>query len=57
MLLDEWYVSELSLADMAPGLAAAVEEELRRAAAAMGRDVEFNSFLWSTTRVRGAGVS
>ncbi len=54
-LLEEWYVDEMSLADIAPGLAAAVEEELRHAASAMGRDVEFHSYE-DSSEISGADI-
>jgi len=44
LLLNEWYVSELSLVDVAPNLAKAVAEDFRHASVALRRDVEIEGY-------------
>ncbi len=54
-LLNEWYVDALSLVDIAPGVAWASAEELKHAAAAMGRDLEIRHYE-NCAGVEGADI-
>lgn len=43
-LLHEWYIEELSLVDIIPGVASSTEKEMRHVAASLGRYVEISSY-------------
>jgi len=43
-LLHEYYIDELSVVDIKPGLAEAFAEELKHAAASLRRDIEINAY-------------
>ncbi len=54
-LVHEWYIDEISLVDIKPGLAKTLEEELRHVAASLGRDITFYSHERSS-EVSGADI-